>query len=257
MLKNITFCAVLLFSLVMNAQQKAVKIGVYKWSDLPVIQGEDRETRHIMEGTSPHFEYLEIHATTQYPGAKPNKPNANKDIEELIIVKEGFMKVTIGGKSKIIGPESVVLFLPNETHSIENVGEGNLTYYIMSYSSKKPIDFKRGVEHGGSMVYNAEKLIFTPSQKGGGIKYFDKATSMCERFEMHITELNRKGLSHKPHEHIESEIILVISGETEMAIGDKMYQGKAGDLYFADSNLLHGISNASDKNCRYFAFKWN
>lgn len=252
----LVFCLIL-NGLLLNAQLNAVKNGVYKWDNLPIVEGEDRETRHIMEGSSPHFEYLEIHATTQYPGAKPNKPNANKDIEELIIIKEGFMKVTIGGKSKIVGPESVILFLPNEVHSIENVGEGNLTYYIMSYRSKKPIDIKRGEEHGGSMVYNAKELIYTPSQKGGGIKYFDKATSMCERFEMHITELNRKGPSHNPHEHIETEIILVLSGDTEMMIDGKTYSGSAGDLYFANSKLWHGISNASDESCKYFAFKWN
>ncbi|MFL1011654.1 cupin domain-containing protein [Flavisericum labens] len=256
-MKALLISIVLTFSLVVKAQTESIKDGSYHWSEFPVNFSEDRETRSIIEGTSPHFEYLEIHATTQYPGAKPNKPNANKDLEELIIVKEGFMKVTIEGKSKIVGPESVILFLPNEVHSIENVGDSNLTYYIMSYRSKKPINFKRGLQNGGSMVYNAKNLTYKPSHKGGGVAYFDKATSMCERFEMHITELNRKGPSHNPHEHIETEIILVLSGNTEMMIDGKTYRGSAGDLYFANSELLHGISNASDESCKYFAFKWN
>ncbi|MEN3323155.1 cupin domain-containing protein [Mariniflexile soesokkakense] len=240
-----------------NAQLEPVKDGVYNWSELPVNKSEDRESRHILEGVSPHFEYLEIHATTQLPGAKPNKPNSNDDIEECIIVKEGLMKVTNEGKSEIVGPGSVILFMPKEVHTIENVGDTNLTYYIMSYKSKKPMNMERGQINGGSMVFNANHLEFKPSAKGGGIAYFDRPTSMCERFEMHITQLDKKGPSHEPHTHIETEIILLISGNAEMVIDGEIYKGTAGDLFFANSQLLHGVSNADDSPCRYFAFKWN
>lgn len=236
---------------------KPVESGVYSWSKLLLNNGSDRELRNIFEGVSPHFEYLEMHATTQLPGAKPNKPNANDAIEELIIVKEGLMKVTIGGESKVVGAGSVILFMPKEMHAIENVGSSNLTYYIMSYKSKKPMDIERGQTHGGSMVYNANDLGFKPSAKGGGIRYFDRPTSMCERFEMHITQLDKKGPSHKSHTHLETEIILIISGNAEMIIDGKTYKGTAGDLFLANSQLLHGIANASDEPCKYFAFKWN
>ena len=256
-MKKLILGLLLLSAITMYAQLKPVKGGVYKWNELSVNKSEDRESRNILEGTSPHLEYLEIHATTQMPGAKPNAPNANDDIEECIIVKEGLMKVTNEGKSEVIGPGSVVLFMPKQVHSIENVGDGNLTYYIMSYKSKKPMNIERGELNGGSKVYNANDLVFKPSSKGGGIAYFDRATSMCERFEMHITQLDKKGPSHNPHTHIETEIILLISGETEMTIDGKKYQGNAGDLYFANSQLLHGISNVIDEPCKYFAFKWN
>ncbi|WP_308991040.1 cupin domain-containing protein [Mariniflexile litorale] len=240
-----------------NVHLKPVKDGVYRWDSLPVNKGEDKESRNIFEGVSPHFEYFEMHATTQLPGAKPNKPNANDDIEECIIVKEGLMKVTNEGKSEIVGPGSVVLFMPKEIHSIENVGNTNLTYYIMSYKSKKQMNIERGQTSGGSVVYNADNLEFKPSTKGGGIAYFDRSTAMCERFEMHITQLDKKGPSHNPHTHIETEIILLISGNAEMSIDGKVYKGTAGDLFFANSQLLHGISNADDSPCKYFAFKWN
>ncbi len=256
-MERLIISVLLLFVIATNAQMQPIKDGVYVWEELPVNKFGDRETRSIFEGISPHFEYLEIHATTQYPGAKPNKPNANDDIEELIIVKEGLMKVTNEGKSEIIGPGSVVLFMPKEVHAIENVGNDNLTYYVMSYRSKKPMDIGRGILNGGSTVYNADSLVFKPSEKGGGIAYFDRPTSMCERFEMHVTQLDKKGPSHKPHKHVETEIILVLSGDAEMTIDGKVYKGSAGDLFFANSQLLHGIANATDEACKYFAFKWN
>lgn len=255
-MKHLIKYILLIIAIKANAQLQTVQDGVYKWDELIVSISREKATRNILEGTSPHFEYLEIHATTKMPGSKPSEPNANDDIEELIIVKEGLMKVTNEGKSQVVGPGSVVLFMPKEVHSIENVGDENLTYYIMSYKSKKPMDISRGISNGGSAVFNFENLEFKPSEKGGGIAYFDRATSMCDRFEMHITQLDKKGPSHKPHVHDETEIILMLSGNTEMTIDGTVYNGTAGDLYFASSQLLHGISNASDTPCKYLAFKW-
>lgn len=245
-----------LSSLTVYAQLQAVSPGAYHWDDHPVKKGTDRESGKILEGTSPHFEYLKIHATTQYPNAKPSPSHATKDIEQLIIVKEGTVKVTIEGVSSVLGPEGVILVLPNQVHSLENVGDDNLTYYVMQYRSKKPVNIRRGIDEGGSMMINADSLTFKPSGRGGGRAYFDRATAMCKRMEMHVTQLNKKGPSHTPHTHIETEIILVLSGKTEMTIDGKEYEASAGDFYFINSELLHGVRNASDEPCSYFAFKW-
>lgn len=250
-----TFCLSLLASC--TAQLDPVRSGVYRWEDHPVKVGEDRESRKILEGTSPHFDYLEMHATTQYAGAKPSTAHANEDAEEVIIVKEGSMKVTIEGQSRILGPAGVILLMPQQMHQLENAGDGPLTYYVMKYRSRKPMNLERASSEGGSLMLNADSLTFRPSSRGGGRPYFDRGTAMCERFEMHVTQLNQKGPSHNPHAHIETEIILVISGDTEMTIDGKEYTASAGDFYFMESQLEHGVRNATDQPCSYFAFKWN
>jgi len=256
-----TIFIILLFSFVCNcrAQLAPVQPGAYHWADHRVKISDDRESGKILEGTSPHFEYLEIHATTQYPGAKPSTTHANDDIEECIIVKEGAMKAVIDGKSQILGAGGVILLMPRQMHSLENIGDNNLTYYVMRYRSREKMDLERGQAAGGSLMLNADSLVYKPGADGfkGGRAYFDRSTAMCERFEMHVTQLNKKMPSHKPHTHIESEIILVISGKTEMTIDGKEYNAEAGDFYFINSQLLHGVRNASDEPCSYFAFKWN
>lgn len=257
---NTIFILALLFYVFNNQSQlSVVKPGVYRWADYPVKISDDRESRKILENTSPYFEYLEIHATTQYPGAKPSTIHANNDIEECIIVKEGTMKATIEGHSKILGTGSVILLMPQQMHSLENIGDNNLTYYVMRYRSKKKMDLERGQASGGSLMLNADSLIYKVSPDGfkGGRAYFDRSTAMCERFEMHVTQLNKKGPSHKPHAHSETEIILVLSGKTEMTIDGKEYDGEEGDFYFINSQMLHGVRNATNEPCSYFAFKWN
>lgn len=245
-----------LFVLSVFAQTGEVKTGVYRWSDRPVKQYGDRESGVFLEGTTPHFEYLKIHATTQYPGAKPSPEHANKDMEELVIVKEGTMKATIDGQTKILGAGSVLLILPEQMQSFANAGNNNLSYYALKYKSKKPMNIIQGLNNGGSMMLNADSLLFKTNARGGRRDYFDRPTAMCEKMEMHVTQLNQKGPSHEPHSHLDTEIILVISGETEMTIDGKEYTAGPGDFYLVSSELFHGVRNATDKTCSYFAFRW-
>lgn len=231
--------------------------GVYKWNELTVITSEDRESRKLLEGVSPHFEYLEIHATTQFPGAKPSTAHANEDIEECILVKEGKMKVSFENESTVLGAGGVLLLMPKQMHSLQNIGDTNLTYYVMRYKSKKPMNIERGQANGGSLLLNVDDLFIKNTERGGATDYFNRPTSMCEKFEMHSTVLNLKGPSHTPHAHVEGEIFLVVSGNTEMTIDGKVYKGSAGDLFFIKSQLMHGMRNATDNPCKYFVFKWN
>ncbi len=238
------------------AQLKEVDSGVYHWAELPTNEGHQRVGRKIMEGTSPHFSFLEIHATTQEKGAKPAPPHTQKNIEEVVIVKEGSLKLTMDGKSQVLPEGSVGLIPPLTEQSMENVGEGPLTYYIMMFTSKRNMDIKRGQEAGGPLFVDFNNLKPEKTSKGLSISYFDRPTAMCGNFEMHMTQLDRKGPSHPPHTHVGSEIILVTEGHTEMTIDGKKYQGTKGDLFLMKSNVLHGISNVGDSPCRYFAFKW-
>lgn len=239
-----------------SAQLQPIEPGVYHWEDFPVKKRTDRESRPIFEGTSPHFEYLEIHATTQMPGAKPSPAHDNKDIEELLIVKEGKMKVTIGDQTAVLGKGGVILILPEEMQTFENVGEDQLTYYVLRYRSRKPMNLERGIKNGGSLLISKDSIEFIANEKGGRFNYFDRPTSMCENFELHLTQRNVKGPSHTPHSHVDTEIILALDGNPQVVIGDKEYNGKSGDLFFINSGLVHNGGNGSGAPCLYFAFKW-
>ena len=98
--------------------------------------------------------------------------------------------------------------------------------------------------------------IMKETNNKGTRKYFGRPTAMCENYEMHVTYLNVKGPSHAAHQHIDTEIILIISGQTEMTIDGKSYTAGPGDFYIAESGKMHSVGNASDKPCSYFAFKW-
>ncbi len=248
----------LLQAIVMNsfAQLKPIGSGVYHWNELPVKKEAQREGRKILEGTTAEFSYFEIHATTQYKGAIPRPAHAQDSLEELIIIKEGTLKCTIGNKTAILGTGSVLLIPPHEMQTFENTGNGPVTYYVFMFRSRKPMNIERSINSGGTLLLNHDSLVYTEKNNKGTRKYFDRPTAMCENYEMHITYLKEKGPSHAPHQHLDTEVILIIGGETEMVIDGKNYKAGPGDFYIAESGKMHGISNASDKPCSYFAFKW-
>ncbi len=249
---------ILFHFMVMNvfAQQRPVQSGVIHWNDLPVKKDDKRESRKIVEGSTNEFDYFEIHATTQGKGAVPRPVHTQKDIEEMIIIKEGEMKTTIGNQSATLGAGSVLLIPPLEAQTFENAGNGPLTYYVFMFKSKKVMNMDRSTAAGGTLLIDADTLTYKETARGGTIKYFDRPTAMCENYEMHITQLAKKGPSHAPHQHVDTEIILVISGQVEMTIDGKTYSGGPGDMFIVESGKIHGVSNASDAPCRYFAFKW-
>lgn len=239
-----------------SAQQDRIGAGVYPWIDPVIKPGNDKGSRRLLGGVSTHLQLLEIYTAMQRAGAKQDGLHASEDTEECIFVKEGTMRAITANQSVALGPGAVFLIMPREMHAIENIGDGDLKYYIMRYRSRQKMDLERGKAAGGSLMLNKDSLPFKPSARGGGIAYFDRPTAMCERFEMHITQLDHQGPSHAPHQHVETEMMIVISGETEMTIGGQVYRGSPGDLYMVNSGLMHGILNADDSPCQYFAFKW-
>jgi quercetin dioxygenase-like cupin family protein len=238
------------------AQLQPITSGVYHWTELPVKKDKQRESRKILEGTTNEFAYFKVHATTLYKGAEPRPAHTQDSLEEVIIIKEGILTCTIGNKTASLGTGSVLLIPPMQNQVFENKTDSPVTYYVFMFRSKKPMNIDRSVQAGGSLLLNYDSLSYKEANNRGTRKYFDRPTAMCENYEMHVTYLKLKGPSHDPHQHVDTEIILMIDGETEMTIDGKIYHAGAGDFYIAESGKMHGIGNATDKPCSYFAFKW-
>lgn len=248
--------AALLITSAVAAQLTPVGSGAFSFTNTPVKKDRLRESRKFLEGTTNEFSFFKAHATTQQKGATPKPPHAQKDIEELIIIKEGSMKCTVADKTTVLNAGSVLLIPPTAMQQFENVGNGPLTYYVFQFRSNKPVDMERSNKAGGILLQNIDTLVYTEKDGKGTRKYFDRPTATTERYEMHTTTLNKPGASHAPHQHTETEIILVIEGNVEMIIDGITYKADAGDFIIAASGTLHGVSNASNSRCTYYAFKW-
>ncbi len=177
------------------------------------------------------------------------------EAEQIFIVKEGKLTITLNDTTKTIGPNSVAIVLPGDRGTIQSASP-EATYYTMRYRSRPAMNLRRGKKDGGSVVIDFNELAYKEHAKGGRRNYFHRATAMCAYYEMHVTTLNRGIKSHEPHTHAAAEIILVIEGDTEMEIGNQVVRAQAGDLYFIASQVPHAIKNVGDSPCMYFAYQW-
>ena len=256
-MKKMFIFILLIFTVIsLTAQITRVDPGVYAWKGLKVEQRENRERRQILEGSTRDLEYFEVHASTISSGKMPHSGHTHDSVEEMIIIKEGKLKVTVANKSKILGAGSIAVIMPGDKHEFCNAGDIPATYYIFKFKGREPINSDRGKNEGGSFMIDYNKLEFNPHDKGGIRNYYHRATSMFDYTEMHVTTLNGNIQSHEPHTHRAAEAVLMISGNAGMQIAGKFYKGTAGDLFYLESEVPHAIQNMGNEPCMYFAFQW-
>ena len=230
--------------------------GVYYWNKLEPVKEDTRVRRQILQGKTFALSYFEIHTSTLEPGNAPHPPHVHADQEELMIVKEGQVKITIAGQSKILGPGSIAFAMPGDEHGIANAGKTQATYFILKYKGKLPMNLERAKLTGGSFMFDWNDLKTNNTGKGYRRDFFNRGTSQLNQFEMHTTALNADSVSHAPHTHVQEEVILILRGNVEMYIDGKLYKGAAGDLYFLSANVPHALKNIGKEQCEYFAFQW-
>lgn len=244
------------------AQEKVSKSEVFKWDDLAVVKRPQGEARLILEGSTPHFKLFKIHATTVFPKGRMRKEAYTQENEELIIVKEGELTVTIEGKTKVLKAGGIALIMSGDMRETVNLSEANTTYYVFQYK-KDTVDIERGRKAGGSILMNWEETTFKPHDKGGRRDFFNRPTSMSKRFEMHTTTLNEGLMSHDAHQHKAAEIILLVNSQAnekeskaQEIINGVWHDSKVGDIIFLQSNDWHGLKNVGKGTCTYFAFQF-
>src|SRR6185312_10554506 len=234
----------------------SVKSVVYAWNILQAKKGKTSTSRQIFKGSTLDLAYYEMHATTLEPGKAPHPAHTHGDTEEVIIVKQGIIKVTINGKSTTVGPSSVAVIMPGDKHGIENAGNKNATYYIIKTKSQLPTNRERATKTGGSFLVNWDTVAVKKTDKGQHRDIFDRPTSQFARFDVHATTLNEGQISHPPHTHRSEELIVMIKGNVQMNIGNKFYKAAADDVIFLASEIPHALNNTGDTACEYFAFQW-
>jgi (S)-ureidoglycine aminohydrolase len=255
-MRTILFAAAILSTAISGAQSDSVVSHVYAWDKLVVMKEDNRLRRQILEGNTTHLSYFEVHTSTLEPGKAPHPPHVHNDQEELIIVKEGTVRITIKDSSRILGPGSVAMAMPADLHGIENAGSTTTTYYILKFKSRLPLNMGQARRDGGSFMLDWNAIVFNKTERGGRRNFFDRATSQLTKFEMHTTMLNAGLSSHAPHTHREEEIVLLLKGNVEMQIGDDFIKAAPGDVIFLASGIPHALHNTGKEACEYFAFQW-
>lgn len=238
------------------AQTDTLLSAVYNWSDVKPQKTPTGERRQVLKGSTLDLANLEIHTSTLGSGKTNHPPRSYNDREELIIVKEGSLKLTIKGSSKILGAGGLALIVAGDEQSFSNPSKKPATYYVLSFIAKDAVNIQRG-QQMGSFIKDWKELEVKKTDKGESRPIFDRPSSMFPRFDVHATTLNPGMSSHAPHTHRAEEIILMMKGNGEEFIAQTFHKAQAGDVVLLNSNIPHAITNTGKVQCSYFAIQWH
>jgi len=116
-----------LFAAAAKAQKTALPSKAYKFEDL-VLKGNSRA---VFDGFTHGGFHVDLHETQLPPGAAPHAPHRHEH-EEIVMIREGTMEVTIEGKVSVVGPGSVVWAGSNDMHGWKNVGTTVAQYFVIA-----------------------------------------------------------------------------------------------------------------------------
>jgi quercetin dioxygenase-like cupin family protein len=110
-----------------KAQKAALPSKVYRFEDL-VLKGNGRA---VFDGVTHSGFHVDLHETVLAPGMAPHAPHRHEH-EEMIMIREGTLEITIEGKVTVVGPGSVVYAASNDMHGWKNAGTTPAHYFVIA-----------------------------------------------------------------------------------------------------------------------------
>lgn len=240
----------------LKAQTDTLSSGVYNLDSIKAQNASGSQAKPRVLGSTTDLPSFGYHTTTLEPGKTNHPPRAIDDREELIVVKDGQLKIIINDSSKILGPGSIALIVAGDKQSFQNASDKPVTYCVLGFRSKLGADINRGKSSGGSLIKEWTELPVKRTPKGESRPVFDRPSSMFKRFEVHATTLNAGEESHAPHTHRAEEIMLLMKGNITMNISSVKSKAVAGDVILVRPDVTHNLVNTGTETCWYYAIKW-
>lgn len=121
-----------------QAQQdgQVLPARVYKYEDLPVKVNKTGKGRSVLNGDTHSGFPIEMHLTELNPGQAPHAPHRHVH-EEMFMLREGTVDMTISGKTTRLTPGSVAYIASNELHGLINSGTEAAHYFVIALGNDK------------------------------------------------------------------------------------------------------------------------
>jgi len=114
------------------AQKTTLPSKAFRYDELPVHEKNGNQSRPIMSGELHNGCYLEVHQTRLPPGGMPH-PAHHHVHEEMFLIREGTLEVTINGQITHLGPGSVGFAGSNDEHGVRNIGTTHAEYFVVAF----------------------------------------------------------------------------------------------------------------------------
>ena len=119
-----------------TAQTPALPSKTYSYPDLPVKVNASNRQRAVLDGATHTGFLVNLHMTELGPGQAPHAPHHHVH-EEMVMIHEGTLEVTIAGRVATLGPGSIAYVASGEEHGWRNVGDGPANYFVLALGQAK------------------------------------------------------------------------------------------------------------------------
>jgi mannose-6-phosphate isomerase-like protein (cupin superfamily) len=119
-----------------TAQNSALPSKTYSFQDLPVRATGANSSRAVLDGKTHSGFPVNLHITELPAGGAPHPPHHHVH-EEIVMIHEGTLEVTISGRSARLGPGSIAYVASGEEHGWRNVGTTRAQYFVLALGQER------------------------------------------------------------------------------------------------------------------------
>jgi mannose-6-phosphate isomerase-like protein (cupin superfamily) len=135
--RNFTELATMLSASLSQAQEgKNVPSNVYLFDDLKVRHTNTVDYRAIVDGKTIDGCKFSVHESALSLGNEPHPPHHHNG-EEMFLMIDGTLEVTINGKSSRITKGGVAFIGSGDQHGIRNVGTTPAKYFVIELGPQR------------------------------------------------------------------------------------------------------------------------
>ena len=119
-----------------QAQSKRLPSQAIKFEDMPVKTSGENKTRAILDGETHSGFPVEAHETELPAGGSPHPPHQHVS-EEMFLIQDGLLDVTVNGNTRRLTPGSVLYVNSNDLHGVRTPGPRAARYFVIALGPKK------------------------------------------------------------------------------------------------------------------------
>ena len=113
------------------AKSGAQASKAFRYEDLTPTKNGAMTSRQILTGLTHSGFKIDLHETELAAGQAPHDPHQHLH-EEMVLVREGELEVTIAGRATRIGAGSAAFIASKEMHGWRNAGAAPARYFVFA-----------------------------------------------------------------------------------------------------------------------------
>jgi len=215
-------------------------------------------SRPVFDAPAPTLERFELQIGTLNPGKTPHAPHCHP-WEEILIIKDGALEVSINGETQPAAPGDVIFFASNDVHTVVNRGAQPATFYVINFCTDAVHTVRdepsaKWAPPGTlrSCVVHWDKIEPKPMTHDIRRSFLDSPTVTFTNLKIHTATAaaGRYPVRHSGHANL--LLVIMKEGMMESNVDGVTHLVGPGDLVFLAPGAVQTLRNPGSVPATYY-----